>query len=100
MINNWGFMSVENHFDGATYEISGTTVIISYPTVTNVTRIQVNAYSSNYTYKAVTTEAPTAVKDQVVANTTALGGLKLQQISQSDYDNLPTKDNNTLYVII
>ena len=31
---------------------------------------------------------------------TALGGLKLQQISQSDYDSLQTKDSSTLYIII
>ncbi len=34
------------------------------------------------------------------ANTTALGGLKLQQITQSAYDELVTKDSNTLYVIV
>lgn len=28
-----------------------------------------------------------------------LGGLKLQKITQSDYDALATKDNNTLYII-
>lgn len=33
------------------------------------------------------------------ANTTALGGLKLVQISQSDYDALATKDASTLYFI-
>ena len=37
------------------------------------------------------------------ANTTALGGLKLQQITQTDYDALVsggTVDNSTLYVIV
>lgn len=34
------------------------------------------------------------------ANTTALGGLKLVKLSQSEYDNLATKDNSTLYVIV
>ena len=81
-INKYGSISVENYFQGATYEISGTTVIISYPTVTNVTRIQVHAYSGNYTYKAVTTEPPTVLKDQVVANTTALSG----KVSTSDFN--------------
>ena len=33
------------------------------------------------------------------SNTTALGGLKLVQISQSDYDNLQNKDASTLYII-
>ena len=70
-IDNWGYIYVNTQFDGASYEISGTTVIINYPTVTNVTKIQVYG-EGNYVYKAVTTEPPTAVKDQVVANTTAL----------------------------
>lgn len=34
------------------------------------------------------------------ANTTALGGLKLVKLSQSEYDSLATKDSNTLYVIV
>lgn len=29
----------------------------------------------------------------------ALGGLKLVKLSQSEYDNLPTKDPNTLYIV-
>ena len=33
------------------------------------------------------------------ANTTALGGLKLQQITQAAYDALVTKDASTLYII-
>ena len=33
------------------------------------------------------------------ANTTALGGLKLVKLSQSEYDSLSTKDSNTLYII-
>ena len=34
------------------------------------------------------------------ANTTALGGLKLVKLTQSEYDALSTKDNSTLYVIV
>ena len=33
------------------------------------------------------------------ANTTALGGLKLVKLSQSEYDSLATKDDNTVYFI-
>ena len=33
------------------------------------------------------------------ANTTALGGLKLVKLSQSEYDSLATKDSNTLYIV-
>ena len=34
------------------------------------------------------------------ANTTALGGLKLVKLTQSEYDSLTTKDNSTLFVIV
>lgn len=34
------------------------------------------------------------------ANTTALGGLKLVKLTQSEYDALSTKDSNTLFVIV
>ena len=34
------------------------------------------------------------------ANTTALGGLKLVKLTQSEYDSLSTKDNSTLYLIV
>lgn len=34
------------------------------------------------------------------ANTAALGGLKLVKLSQSEYDALPTKDANTLFIIV
>lgn len=33
-------------------------------------------------------------------NTTALGGLKLVKLTQSEYDSLSTKDNSTLYLIV
>ena len=33
------------------------------------------------------------------ANTTALGGLKLVKLTQSEYDSLSTKDSSTLYII-
>lgn len=72
-INFWNSnIDVDNSFDGASYEISGTTVIITYPTVTNVTKIMVGLTDDDiYVYKAVVPSA-TPLKDQVVANTTAL----------------------------
>lgn len=86
-----------------TYSISGSVVTISYPNVTNVTRFRIreDEYHPDYqTYKAMATVAPTVLKNQVNDNTTALGGLKLVKISQSDYENLQNKDNDTLYVIL
>lgn len=40
------------------------------------------------------------VSASTAANTTALGGLKLVQITQNAYDQLGTKDASTLYVIV
>lgn len=98
-VSNWGSISVDtSNFQGASYEISGSTVIISYPTVTTVSRLDVSD-STKYTYKAITSST-TPLKDQVVANTTALGGLSLVKLTQAQYDALVTKDSNTLYVIV
>lgn len=97
-VMNWGSITVDNRFDGATYEISGSTVIISYPTVTTVAKLDVSD-STKYTYKAITSST-TPLKDQVVANTTALGGLKLVKLTESEYAALVSKDANTLYVVI
>ena len=98
-VRNWGSISVDaSGLQGASYEISGTTVIISYPTVTTVVRLDVSE-STKYTYKAITSST-TPLKDQVVANTTALGGLSLIKLTESEYAALVTKDPNVLYVVI
>ena len=98
-VNNWGNISVDTSgLQGASYEISGTTVIISYPTVTTVVRLDVSE-STKYTYKAITSST-TPLKNQVVANTTALGGLSLIKLTESEYAALVTKDPNVLYVVI
>ena len=122
-IDNWGSIDVNVYFDGATYEISGTTVIITYPTVTSVTKIRVDN-NGNYVFKAIVANA-TPLIDQVAANTTALGavesriaedeevtaaglnavndalgGLKLVKLTQAEYNALATKDSSTLYVIV
>ena len=99
-IMNYGNINVSAAFDGATYEISGTTVIINYPTVTSVANIRVSTFDSgNYVYKAIVALA-TPLKNQVAANTTALGGLSLVKLTQTEYDNLQVKDQNTLYIIV
>lgn len=53
------------------------------------------AHTANTT--AHTTAAEKTAWDGAV---TALGGLKLQQLTQAQYDALVTKDNSTLYVIV
>lgn len=70
-IPNFGSIVVDNHFNGASYEISGTTVIITYPTVI-VTKINVGG-TGNYVYKAIAVSA-TPLKDQVVAIQDSLSG--------------------------
>ena len=90
-IDNWGSINVNNTFDGASYEISGTTVIITYPTVTNVTRIRTDGIG-NYVYKAITS-LTTPLKDQVVANTTALGGKQDTLVSGT---NIKTINNESI----
>ena len=47
----------------------------------------------------VTAAALNTLNTATAANTTALGGFKLVSISQADYDLLPVKDPNTLYLI-
>ena len=50
-ITNFGSIAVYNSFNGASYEISGTTVLITYPTVTSVTKISMD--NGKYVYTAV-----------------------------------------------
>jgi hypothetical protein len=69
---NDGEISVTISIINATYEISGSTVIISYPTVTNVTHLI--SFWVQFPIKAVTITggSVTTLRDQVVANTTAI----------------------------
>ena len=100
-ISNWSSISVSLSFDGASYEVANNEVIVTYPTVTTVNNISYGAYvTAPDSVKAVTTST-THVINQVTANTTALGGLKLVKLTQSAYDALsPNYDSNTLYVIV
>lgn len=47
----------------------------------------------------VTAAALNTLNTATAANTTALGGLKLVQLTQAQYDALATKDASTLYII-
>jgi hypothetical protein len=91
-IDNWaGIELTDIDFDGASYEISGTTVIITYPTVTSVTKIRRNGIG-DYVYKAITSST-TPLKDQVVANTTSLGGKQDTLVSGT---NIKTINNTSI----
>lgn len=48
----------------------------------------------------VTSYALNNLNNRVTDNTTALGGMKLVKLTQSEYTALTTKDENTLYVVI
>jgi hypothetical protein len=86
-INNWGSIYVNIKFDGASYEISGTTVIITYPTVTSVTKISVNN-NGNYVFKAIVALA-TSLKDQVLANTNKID--EVEQVTAAGLNALNDK---------
>lgn len=165
----FGMVNINNSLNGSTYELSGSTLTISYPSVSTITSIEKNDTSGIFTsIKSVISGKYTPLIDQVSANTvsiqgkqdqliagsgitisgnvisatggggevstaitsgdtnavaggavydkfdeveqvTAAGlnalndkfdGLKLKKLTQTEYNNLQTKDNNTLYVIV
>ena len=85
---------------GATYTINGKTIELSYPTLSDIEYVYAPSLTTGEVVKAVEVNSTTVLKDQVVANTTALGGLSLVKLTQAQYDALVTKDSNTLYVIV
>lgn len=48
----------------------------------------------------VTAYALNDLNNRVTDNTTALGGMKLTKITESEYAALTTKDENTLYIVV
>ena len=62
---------------------------------------QIKVTPSNQVYISNSANTSTYCLQEKIENTeTALGGLKLVKLSQSEYDSLATKDNSTLYVIV
>lgn len=62
---------------------------------------QLTIDTSNQVYISNSANTSTYCLQEKIENTeTALGGLKLVKLSQSEYDSLATKDNSTLYVIV
>ena len=100
-VSYYGSISVELSLDGATYTRSGNTVILTVPSTLGITKIaQLMGEYSNFTVKVENPPIYTPLKTQVVANTSALGGLNLVKITESDYQSLSVKDPDTLYVVI
>lgn len=97
--NDW--YDITNNLNGSTYEVSNNILTISYPSIGNISTIVYSvSYGSLTPITAVGSALYIPLKDQVVANTTALGGLSLVKLTQAQYDALATKDNSTLYVIV
>ena len=103
---------------GDTNAVAGGAVYDRFDEVEQVTAAALNALNDALSGKA-DTSAVTTVSDALTAHTanttvhttaaektawdgavTALGGLKLQQLTQAQYDALATKDNSTVYIIV
>ena len=62
---------------------------------------QIKVTPSNQVYISNSANTSTYCLQEKIENTeSALGGLKLVKLTQSEYDGLATKDNSTLYVIV
>ena len=99
----FGFFNISNGSSNAPSQSSGNT-LFSVGNGTNAYGGQHNAFEIRQNGDIYCSDGTNDVKLQdtitaTSANTTALGGLKLVKLSQSEYDALATKDSNTLYVI-
>lgn len=61
-------------------------------------KLDVTAYTPTVVDNTISSSSTNPVQNAVIYQ--QFGGLKLQQISQSDYDALSTKDASTLYIIV
>lgn len=100
----FGFFGISNGSSNAPSQSSGNT-LLSVGNGTNDYGGQHNAFEIRQNGDIYCSDGTNDVKLQdtitaTAANTTALGGLKLVKLSQSEYDALATKDSNTLYVIV
>jgi hypothetical protein len=55
--------------------------------------------TQSYSLRLATSLTTTSIKDKVSSLETALGGMTLRKLTQAQYDELVTKDPNTLYII-
>ena len=78
----------------------GYNTVASGTTKTNINN-QIKVDDSNQVYISNSANTSTYCLQEKIENTeSALGGLKLVKLTQSEYDSLTTKDNSTLYVIV
>ena len=103
----------DTYHHGVSWEISGNVITIDYSEIAaNVDHIELIQPQQNCTVEAfggITLFTPLIDKVAEDEEVTAAAlnnindkfdGLKLKKISQTDYDNLQTKDSNTLYIVI
>ena len=77
-------------------KINNTSIICGKNTSpTNFSLVETSAITTSITSSSTDAQVPSA---KCVYDT--LGGLKLVKLTQTEYDNLSTKDSNTLYVIV
>lgn len=84
---------------GDTNAVAGGAVYDKFDEVEQVTAAALNVLNESLSGKASQSDLVT-VSASTAANTTALGGLSLVKLTQTQYDNLQTKDPSTLYVIV
>ena len=80
---------------GTTYQIQGGSIAVD----TELDSGSTNPVQNKVIYNKID-EVEEVTAAGLNAVNSALGGLKLQQITQSAYDALTTKDPSTLYIIV
>lgn len=99
-----GFFNKSNGSSSAAGNSSGNTLFSVGNGTNSTSTTRHNAFEIRQNGDIYCSDGTNDVKLQdtitaTASNTTALGGLKLVKLTQSEYDALATKDSNTLYVI-
>lgn len=95
-INNQSILGSGNiDIQGGSSYTAGDGIDITNDVISVTGKVDTSAITTSITSSSTDAQIPSAkaVNDK-------FGGLKLQQITQSDYNNLQTKDPSTLYIIV
>ena len=93
-------ITVDSALDsGSTNPVENRVIYNKIDEVEQVTAAALNVLNESLSGKASQSDLVT-VSASTAANTTALGGLSLVKLTQTQYDNLQTKDPSTLYIIV
>lgn len=88
-----GVVDISSYIGGGSSYSAGTGIDITNDVISVTGMVATSAVTSAVTSGSTDVVESGAVYDQ-------LGGLKLVKLTQTQYDNLSTKDSNTLYVIV